>query len=83
MIEYKKLKIKNKKEIEELDIDNIEILESFGDICFKELSGSAIVYSYARNELKAKAAKLSSKADWIIREYEGKLYLIALKKKDC
>lgn len=80
MIKYKKLKIKNEEEVEELNIENIEELHTFGDVSFQNRDGSAIVFSYKRNELKNKTAKLSKKADWIIREYEGELHLIALKK---
>lgn len=82
MVTYKKLKIKNEENVEELNISDIEPLDSFGDIPFQYGSVSAIVFSYAKNELKAKVAELSKKVDWIIREYEGELYLIAL-KKDC
>ena len=82
MIKYKKLKIKNEKEVEELDIDDIITLKSFGDVLFRYTSGTAISYSHLENELQHKVAKLSRKADWMIREYEGELYLIAL-KKDC
>ena len=84
MITYKKLKIKNEEEVEELNIDNIEELDAFGDIHFKnpDLVRGAIDYAYLPNILKYKVAKLSERRDWIIREYEGELYLIAL-KKDC
>ena len=83
MITYKKLIIKNEEEVEELDIEDIELLQSFGDIWFRESTlDSAIVFSHRENELKYKAAKLSKTVDWIIREYEGELYLIPL-KKDC
>ena len=80
MIKYKKLKIKNEEEIEELDIGDIISLKTFGDILFRYASGSAMIYSYRENELKGKVAKLSKDVDWIIREYEGELYLIPLKK---
>ena len=83
MIKYKKLKIKNGEEVEELDIDDIEPLEEFEHIHFKNYSLDpfyAIGYSYDENELKTKVAKLTNEVDWVIREYEGKLYLIALKK---
>ena len=82
MIKHKKIKIKNEEDVEELNIENIEELHSFGDISFQNRDGSAIVFSYKRNELKNKTAKLSKNVDWIIREYEGEFYLIAL-KKDC
>ena len=85
MIKYKKLKIKNEKDIEELDIDDIESLDSFGDIRFKRfmhIVSNAITFSFLNNPLKHKVAKLSQAVDWTIREYEGELYLIAL-KKDC
>ena len=81
MIKYKKLKIKNEEDVEELDIKNIEVLDSFGDIGFRHTFGSAIVFSHYENELKNKVAKLSKNADWMIREYEGEFYLIALKKE--
>lgn len=85
MIKYEKLKIKNIEETEELDIENIEPLNSFGDIHFKEhlkIINNAITWSYNNNALIYKAAKLNKSVDWIIREYEEDLYLIAL-KKDC
>ena len=85
MIKYEKLKIKNEEDIEELDINDIEPLESFGDIRFKKhmpFINTAIVYAFGENELKGKVAKLNKRVDWIIREYEGELYLIPL-KKDC
>ena len=85
MIKYKKLKIKNEEDIEELDIKDIEPLKSFGDIQFKKhlpFINTAIVYAFWKNELKGKVAKLNKKVNWIIREYEGELYLIPL-KKDC
>lgn len=88
MIEYKKLKLEN-EDIEELDIDDIDSLDSFGDINFYmdrvklKSRGPAIFFSYAENELRYKTARLSKKADWIIREYKNKLYLIPLKKIDC
>ena len=80
---YKKLVIRN-KETEEIDLSDIKDLENFDDIRFRldlEIGEShAIVFSFFDNALKYKAAKLSKGADWIIREYEGELYLIALKK---
>lgn len=80
---YKKLKIKNNEEAEELDINDIEVLDSFGDARFKwRIGEGAIVFSYKKNILKNKVARLSKKANWIIREYDDELYLIAL-KKDC
>ena len=82
MIKYKKLKIKNEEEVEKLNINDIEVLNGFGDIRFRDIDApnSAIVYAFFNTVLRGKAAKLSKKADWIIREYEGELYLIALKK---
>lgn len=83
MIKYKKLKIKNEEKVDELDINDVEPLDSFGDIHFKNhmhIIDNAIIYPYYSNLLKYKAAKLNSNVDWIIREYEGELYLIALKK---
>ena len=82
MIKYKKLKIKNEEDVDELDIDDIEPLNMFGDIHFKSCIPPAIVYAHSKNKLDYKVAKLSKKTDWMIREYEGELYLIAL-KKDC
>ena len=82
MIKYKKLKIKNEEDVDELDINDIEPLNSFGDIHFKSCLFPAILYSHSENEMKYKTAKLSKNVDWIIREYEGELYLIGL-KKDC
>lgn len=80
---YKKLVIRD-KETEEIDINDIKDLEKFDDIRFcidSEIGEShAIVFSFFDNALKYKAAKLSKGADWVIREYEGELYLIALKK---
>ena len=81
MITYKKLIIKN-EEVEEIDIDDIEVLNSFGDISFRNIPDYAILYPFEENIVKGKVAKLSTRVDWIIREYEGELYLIPL-KKDC
>ena len=86
MIKYKKIKIKNEEDAEELNINDIEPLHSFGDIRFRDgyetYHNSAIVFSYSENPLHCKVAKLNKKVDWIIREYEGELYLISL-KRDC
>ena len=82
---YKKVIIKNKEKPEELNIDDIEPLGRFHDTHFRDdpqCENPAIVFSYFENEFKYKVAKLSRKVDWIIREYEGELYLISL-KKDC
>ena len=78
---YKKLVIRN-KETEEIDIDDIKDLEKFDDIRFRSNleESHAIVFSFFENALKYKTAKLSNEAEWVIREYEGELYLIALKK---
>ena len=84
MKKYEKLIIKN-EETEILNINDIKPLERFHDIHFHDDTigeNHAIVFSFFDNELKYKVAKLSRKADWIIREYEGELYLISL-KKDC
>lgn len=79
---YKKLIIRNEEEVEELDINNIITLKSFGDVLFRYSSGIAIAHSFLENKLKGKVAKLDKDVDWIIREYKGELYLISL-KKDC
>lgn len=82
MIIYKKIEIKNEEDVDEIEIDDIEPITAFGDIHFLRTLDfhSAIAYSYDDNELKHKVAKLNKSRDWIIREYKGELYLIALKK---
>lgn len=84
MVKYKKLKIKNDEDVEEIDIDDIEELSYFPDVHFKhrEEPNSAMTHAYYNNTLQSKTAKLSTEVDWIIREYHDNLYLIAL-KKDC
>lgn len=83
-IKYEKIIIENERDIDELNVNDIEPLSSFGDINFRRIIdfSSAITFSHKNNELKYKVALLSKKVDWMIREYKGELYLIAL-KKDC
>ena len=79
---YKKLRIKNEEDTEEIELAEIEELNNFSDVRFRwiDAPNSAIVHAFFDNVLKGKVVKLSKKANWIIREYEGELYLIALKK---
>ena len=85
MIKYMKLKIKNTEETEELDINDIESLDRLSDVQFENrirFINSAMVRSYFDSDLQHRVVRLNKNADWIIREYEGELYLIPL-KKDC
>lgn len=83
-IKYEKIIIKDETDIDELNMNDIEPLSSFGDINFLRTLdfSSAISFSHKNNELKYKVALLSKKVDWVIREYKEELYLIPL-KKDC
>ena len=83
-IKYEKMIIKDERDIDELNVNDIEPLGSFGDIHFRRTLdfSSAISFSHKNNELKYKVALLSKKVDWVIREYKENLYLIPL-KNDC
>ena len=84
MIKYKKLRIKNEEEVEELDIDDIEPINSLNFrvpfFATKSIATSAMYIS--DDPIKSKMVRLSTRVDWIIRKYKGDLYLIPL-KKDC
>ena len=85
MIKYKKLKIKNTEKTEELDINDMESLNILSDVQFENrihFINNTMVRSYFDSDLEHRVIKLNKNADWVIREYEGELYLIPL-KKDC
>ena len=81
MVEYTKLKFKKKEDLDEIDVDDMLSLNNFGDISFRFISGIAFKYVLEEDELRHKATELSKDVDWVIKEYNDKLYLIALKKR--